>query len=175
MRKARGYFLVFLLVLFTAGLCIPQQFNMPVEGATRSSYNINSFWYYPWGKSGSHKGVDIFAKTGTNVKASVSGVIIFSGEIERGGKVVLLLGPKWRLHYYAHLNDVHVHTLDFIKGNKQIGTVGNTGNAINKPPHLHYAIVSIVPYFWRADAGREGWKKMFYLSPISFLQELPNG
>jgi len=41
---------------------IPQNLKMPVKGATESDYNANSFWFYPWGKSVTHKGVDIFAK-----------------------------------------------------------------------------------------------------------------
>ncbi|EMP01631.1 hypothetical protein LEP1GSC171_1035 [Leptospira santarosai str. HAI1380] len=35
-----------------------------MEGANQSSYSIDSFWFYPWGKSITHKGVDIFAKKG---------------------------------------------------------------------------------------------------------------
>ncbi len=46
---------------------------MPVAGATISSYNQNSFWAYPWGKSVTHKGVDIFAKEGTAVLSSTGG------------------------------------------------------------------------------------------------------
>jgi murein DD-endopeptidase MepM/ murein hydrolase activator NlpD len=78
---------------------------MPVEGATKSDYNKDTFWFYPWGKSVTHKGVDIFAKEGTNVKSSTWGIVLYSGKIEVGGNVVLILGPKWRLHYYAHLKD----------------------------------------------------------------------
>lgn len=79
---------------------------MPVEGATKSSYHPNSFWFYPWGKSITHKGVDIFAKNGTNVRSSTYGLVIYTGRLSMGGNVVLVLGPKWRLHYYAHLQEI---------------------------------------------------------------------
>jgi hypothetical protein len=49
-----------ILTIVIVGLILPQKFTMPVEGATKSSYNEKSFWYYPWGKSVTHKGVDIF-------------------------------------------------------------------------------------------------------------------
>ena len=55
---------------------------------------------------------------------------------------------------------------------KKIGTVGTTGNAVGKPPHLHYAVVTPVPYVWRMGAGQQGWKKMFYLNPDELPQEL---
>jgi peptidoglycan LD-endopeptidase LytH len=95
------------LVVLLIGLIIPQDFINPVENADKHSYNSKSFWFYPWGKSGTHKGVDIFAKEGTAVNSATGGLVIFKGEIERGGKIVLMIGPKWRLHYYAHLKDIH--------------------------------------------------------------------
>src|SRR5688572_10525611 len=94
--------LVFLATLI-AGYLIPQNFVSPVEGADKRSFNQRSFWYDPWGTSGTHKGVDIFAEAGTNVKSATGGLVLYAGTIEKGGNVILVLGPKWRLHYYAHL------------------------------------------------------------------------
>ncbi|MFN8260884.1 MAG: hypothetical protein U0X41_08140 [Chitinophagales bacterium] len=51
-----------------------------------------------------------------------------------------------------------------------IVSVGTTGNAKGKPPHLHYAITTLLPYFWRIDNSPQGWNKMFYLNPISYLE-----
>ena len=163
-------FALLLLILLSIGLIIPQHFENPVDKADPSSYNSKSFWYYPWGKSGTHKGVDIFAKEGTTVKSSTGGLVIFTGEIERGGKVVLIIGPKWRLHYYAHLNDITTGFFSCTSKGDKIGTVGTTGNAKGKAPHLHYSIMTLVPYPWRVDSDKQGWKKMFYLNPISYLE-----
>ena len=159
-------------ILLTVGLLIPQAFSMPVVGATRADYNQKSFWYYPWGKSGTHKGVDIFAKEGTPVQAAVSGIVLFSGEIEMGGNVVLMLGPKWRLHYYAHLKTIDTSLLSFVSRKEIIGSVGTSGNAAGKQPHLHYSILTLVPYVWQTDADHQGWKKMFYINPIPLLEEM---
>lgn len=95
-------FLVILLITII-GLLLPQRFRMPVENASKADYNPKTFWYYPWGKSVTHKGVDIFAKEGTNLYSSTSGLVIYSGKLNLGGNVILVLGPKWRFHYYAHL------------------------------------------------------------------------
>ncbi|MCE3226324.1 MAG: peptidoglycan DD-metalloendopeptidase family protein [Bacteroidetes bacterium] len=161
--------LIAVLIILFIGFLIPQDFTMPVKGADKGSYNQKSFWYYPWGKSGTHKGVDIFAKEGTPVTSATSGLVVYCGEISRGGNVVLVLGPKWRFHYYAHLNCIKTSVFSFVTNKKIIGTVGTTGNAKGKSPHLHYSISTLIPYVWRIDGDHQGWKKMFYLDPISYL------
>jgi murein DD-endopeptidase MepM/ murein hydrolase activator NlpD len=158
-------------VLLIAGFVIPQKIIMPVEGATRKSYSQNSFWAYPWGKSVTHKGVDIFAKKGTGVRPATGGIVLFKGTTPRGGNVVYILGPKWRIHYYAHLDKIKTKRLSFVSSGTVIGTVGNTGNAIGKPSHLHYTIKTIIPYPWRIDKSIQGKRKMFYLNPITYLNK----
>ena len=161
-----------LLVVITAGQLVPQYFVMPVKGACKSSYHPKSFWYYPWGLSGTHKGVDIFAKEGTSVGSSTPGMVLYCGQLSLGGNVVVILGPKWRLHYYAHLQKINATTFSLVASGEQIGTVGTSGNAAGKPAHLHYAIATLFPYFWRVDNEMQGWKKMFYLNPIDYLDAL---
>lgn len=162
-------FLIVLLLIILIGFLMPQRFFMPVKGTNKSSYHPNSFWFYPWGKSVTHKGVDIFVKQGTEVVSSTDGLVVYTGEIKMGGKVVLILGPKWRLHYYAHLDEIKTSLFSWTNAEETIGTVGATGNAKGKPPHLHYSIVTLFPYPWRIDADRQGWKKMFFLNPIDYI------
>jgi peptidoglycan LD-endopeptidase LytH len=160
------------LIALAIGFLLPQQFVMPVDKADKHSYNHETFWYYPWGKSVTHKGVDIFAKEGTKVFSATHGLVIYSGHLSMGGKVVAVLGPKWRIHYYAHLQEIHTSGLSLVKAGRQIGTVGTSGNARGTPPHLHYSIGTTLPYIWKADNGHHGWLKMFYLNPLDYLVEL---
>lgn len=169
--KKRYYLLIGLFVFLMMGFAIPQSINMPVEGAHQADYHPESFWYYPWGRSGTHKGVDIFAKKGTPIRSATHGLVISTGQIRLGGNYVLILGPKWRMHYYAHLNEIKTHGGSFVNQEDVIGTVGDSGNAAGKPPHLHYTIATLFPYFWRADSSPQGWKKIFYLNPIRYLEE----
>jgi murein DD-endopeptidase MepM/ murein hydrolase activator NlpD len=162
-------FIIFLIIL--AGYLIPQQLQMPVQGASIQSYAQNSYWAYPWGKSVTHKGVDIFAKRGTEINSATNGIVIFKGQIKLGGNVVMVLGPKWRLHYYAHLDSIQTGMFSIVSHSTPIGTVGTTGNAQGKPPHLHYTVKTIFPYPWRIDNSIQGWRKMFYLNPIVYLNE----
>jgi len=156
-----------LALVLLAGFIFPQRWHIPVKGATSSDWNQDSFWYYPWGRSGVHKGIDIFAKRGVPVVSSVDGLVISVDISPRGGKTVIVLGPKWRFHYYAHLDRIDTKRGRFVKAGGQLGTVGTSGNAQGKAPHLHYSIVTGVPYPWRIRGGRQGWKKMFFLDPGS--------
>lgn len=153
------------------GLIIPQNLKMPVVGADSNSYNHKTFWYEGWGTSIVHKGIDVFAKRGTRVNSATWGIVLLATEYGKGGKFIVVLGPKWRLHYYAHLDEIKTKPFSFVTQDTEIGTVGNTGNAITTPAHLHYGIGTLIPYLWRIDDAPLGWQKMFYLNPIDYLQE----
>ena len=159
-----------LLIIVLSGLIVPQDLTMPVNGATKADYNSKSFWYFPWGKSITHKGVDIFASKGVKISSATCGFVLSTGKVSRGGKFVLVLGPKWRLHYYAHLDKIKTAQYSFVTKKSLIGTVGSTGNAVGKSPHLHYSILTLIPYVWLIDSDKHGWKKMFYLNPITYLE-----
>ena len=55
--------------LLIIGLLIPEKIMIPVQGATSKDWNHNTFWYEPWGRSGVHKGIDIFGTKNTPVVA----------------------------------------------------------------------------------------------------------
>lgn len=103
--------------------------------------------------------------------SSTVGIVLFTSDGKKSGKFVTILGPKWRIHYYAHLDEVKTRPLAFVTQNTEIGTVGNTGNAATTPAHLHYSIATGVPYPWRIDDAPLGHLKMFYLNPIDYLEE----
>ena len=159
------------LLITVVGLCLPERFSVPVANMNKSDFNQNSFWAYPWGKSITHKGVDIFAPNGTPVHSSVDGLVIKHGTSERAGQYILVLGPKWRIHYFAHLSQINVTTGQYVKANTPIGAVGDTGNAQGKAPHLHFSIYSLVPLPWKIDKDVQSWKKMFFIDPIPYLNE----
>lgn len=158
------------LFVLAAGYAIPERLLIPVDNATTGDWNPDTFWYEPWGASGVHKGIDIFAPKGRNAVAAVDGIVVYMGHVRLGGNVIVILGPKWRLHYYAHLDTIRVVPGSLVNRGDVVGTVGNSGNAAGKPSHLHYSIVTPVPYPWLARAGTQGWKRMFYLDPDSKLR-----
>ena len=165
MKKAIISILLIFLVIICAGLAMPEKLVIPVEGASSNDWNHNTFWYEPWGSSGVHKGVDIFGAKGKPVQSATLGYVIYTGELGKGGNVVAVLGPKWRVHYYAHMQEVTVEKGTWLLQKDKVGTLGDTGNAKGKQPHLHYSIVSLIPLPWKATSETQGWKKMFFLNP----------
>lgn len=149
------------------GYLLPENGVLPVQGATVADWDPASFWYEPWGVSGVHKGIDIFAARGTPSVAAVAGIVTYAGTLSLGGNVVLILGPRWRLHYYAHMETISVQPGQAVRRGQPLGTVGDSGNARGKPPHLHYAIRTPFPIPWLFKSGTQGWKRMFYLDPVS--------
>jgi len=82
-----------------------------------------------------------------------------------GGRAIIILGPRWRFHYLAHLGQWHVSRFSFVARGQLVGEVGTSGNAAGKPPHLHYAITSLLPRPWRTSSATQGWKRMFFVDP----------
>lgn len=164
-------FLLLLLVVIIIGLLLPDNTQMPVEGATNADFNRNTFWFYPWGKSGVHKGVDIFARKGTPIYSACSGIVLYTGQYKYGGNVVIVLGPKWRFHYYAHLEEITARPYTRVNHESLIGTVGDSGNAKGKSPHLHYSISTFIPQFGHWGAEHQSFKKLFFVDPIPLIRE----
>ena len=170
--KFRYKILICVSLLLLIGFVIPERKTIPVLGATPSDWNANTFWYEPWGSSGVHKGVDIFATKGTPVIASTDMIILYRGVLKKGGNIIIGLGLKWRLHYFAHLKEVDKGVGFYSAKGRELGTVGDTGNALGKQPHLHFSILSIIPIPWLADGSTQGYKKAFYLDPIKYFNDL---
>jgi len=167
--KLRYKVITLISFILLLGVLVPDAKIIPVEGAKQSDWNKDSFWYEPWGTSGVHKGIDIFAKKGVLVVAPANLFVLYKGTIKKGGNIVVGLGPKWRLHYFAHLASVDNTTSFYMAAGNKIGAVGDSGNAQGKQPHLHYAILSLIPLPWKMDGTTQGYKKAFYINPIEYL------
>ena len=116
MLKTRYWIALTLLSVGALGGLLPETPTIPVQGATTRDWHPQSFWYYPWGRSGTHKGIDIFAQAGTPVLAATHGLVVHTGVDSLGGNIVLVLGSKWRLHYYAHLQDIDTQAWHWVTG-----------------------------------------------------------
>lgn len=84
-----------------------------------------------------HQGVDLYAKRATPVVAPVSGVVsAFPNRL--GGKAVHLSGDDGNGYYGAHL-DSYAKT-GRVSAGTVIGYVGNSGDAVGGPTHLHFEV-----------------------------------
>lgn len=93
--------------------------------------------------------------------------VLYAGHMPgKGGNIVITFAPKWRLHYYAHMDKVDATPLSIDSHGSQLGTVGNSGNADNTPSHLHFGMMSLIPKPLDIDDSRQSWKKAWYMNPI---------
>lgn len=86
-----------------------------------------------------HHGVDIFAPRGTPVIAAAEGRAE-AGTNRLGGNVVWQRVAGLGALYYAHLDSQAFDGDRVVRPGDTVGFVGNTGNAVTTPPHLHFGI-----------------------------------
>jgi murein DD-endopeptidase MepM/ murein hydrolase activator NlpD len=87
----------------------------------------------------SHRGIDIFAPAGTAVLAVDDGEAR-AGEDPKGGHVVFLKARNGASFYFAHLRDFAGTFPRTVRAGERIGSVGTSGNAQGKDPHLHFEV-----------------------------------
>jgi murein DD-endopeptidase MepM/ murein hydrolase activator NlpD len=85
-----------------------------------------------------HMGNDLFAPIGTPLVAVTDGSVFFQGD-PLGGNAAYVEGNDGNTYYYAHLND-YVGGARSVKAGELIGHVGDTGDASDAPPQLHFEI-----------------------------------
>lgn len=112
-----------------------------------SSGNPRYLSYWGAGRDGGrrkHEGIDIGARFRTPVLAAANGTIARTGNNRLGGKVVFLRDKETgNSLYYAHLDSQIALRGERVRVGDTIGLIGNTGNAIHTPPHLHFGIYTI--------------------------------
>ena len=113
---------------------------MPIAGVRVNQ--VADTWGAPRDGLLRHASQDIFAKRGTPVRSATDGVVWMIGTSVRSGTWVYVLGAGGRRYYYAHLERV----ASGLKEGQRVtmasvlGQVGNSGDAANTPPHLHFAM-----------------------------------
>ena len=110
----------------------------PVNFARISSRFTTKRYHPVLHKVRSHKGVDYAAKTGTPIRASGDGKVIFKGKKGGYGRVVMIQHGSKYTTLYAHLNSYNkkIRVGKRVKQGQTIAYVGKSGLATG--PHLHY-------------------------------------
>ena len=125
---------------------IDEQFVLEFPVDTQAVDPVRSFFGMPRdGGSREHHGIDIFAARHTPVVAAADGYVSRVGTSPRGGLHIWQRasdesGKAMGTLYYAHLEDISVTAGTWVDRGTPIGTVGNSGNAISTPPHLHFGL-----------------------------------
>ncbi len=85
-----------------------------------------------------HWGIDLRARRGTPVRASLSGKVVLARELYYTGKTVVIDHGCGIHTLYAHLSKLLVREGELVKRGKVIGKVGSTGRSTG--PHLHFGV-----------------------------------
>lgn len=129
-----------------------EKFVWPVKGKILSRFGLRRFLN---GKPRSpHRGLDLRASRGTEIKACNTGKVALTGNFFFGGNTVVLDHGQGILSLYMHLNTVRVKQGEKIQAGSPVGTAGSTGRATG--PHLHFALCT--------------WGEM--VNPLSVLPKL---
>lgn len=105
----------------------------PVPGA----HFVDDFGYVRPDTGHVHQGIDLFAPRRTPVVAPVTGTVMLDPN-PMGGKAIALWGVDGNRYYGAHL-DAYGKTGRVAAGTV-IGYVGNSGDAVGGPTHLHFEV-----------------------------------
>ena len=121
---------------------------MPVEGVYLSQ--VSDTWGAARSEGRTHEGVDIFARAGTPVYSATGGYVEWFGPYGVGGNTVTVVGGGGVRYYYAHLSRYAEGLTNgqAVTPDTRLGYVGNTGNALTTPPHLHFGVYT---GFWDAE------------------------
>lgn len=95
-------------------------------------------------RPGLHKGLDIANSIGTQINATASGIVIFSGWHGGYGRKVIIyhgrgLDGAIYTTVYAHLNKIYVNVGDEVRQGEVIGLMGSSGRSTGS--HLHYEVL----------------------------------
>ena len=107
-------------------------FQLPTDTS-----NVGGYEYNP----PVHNGLDYSGKTGNNIYAADTGVVIYAGWSTRGyGNTIVISHGNGYLTLYGHLMDggINVTCGSIVYGGSLIGYMGSTGNSSG--PHLHFEI-----------------------------------
>lgn len=111
------------------------KFQKPLNGTITSEFGDREAIID--GMTTDHKGIDIAANLGTNIKATMAGTVTVAEENSEYGKFIKIVNGDV-MTVYAHCQKLKVKVGDKIKIGQTIATVGSTGTSTG--PHLHLEI-----------------------------------
>ena len=106
-------------------------FLMPTRGRISSRYGMRN------GRM--HRGLDIAASTGTQIKAADGGKVVYAGYRGAYGNLVEIDHGNGYKTRYAHCSKILVKPGDKVYKGQHIANIGNTGRSTG--PHLHLEIL----------------------------------
>lgn len=112
------------------------RFIMPVGGLISTEFGMRRVVNNE--TRGYHKGIDISADIGTEIKAPNSGKVVMTGNYLLPGRFIIIDHGQGIVSTFYHLSRILVKVVDFVKQRQIIGKVGATG--MSTGAHLHWGM-----------------------------------
>jgi murein DD-endopeptidase MepM/ murein hydrolase activator NlpD len=125
----------------------------PVDGRLMGAFGERTDPFS--GEGAFHTGVDISATTGTPIRATADGIVVFAQMFSGYGRLIRINHGGGVETYYAHLSRFYVQEGQDVRRGEVIGAVGSSGRVT--APHLHYEVrlggAPVNPYRYLAKAS----------------------
>jgi hypothetical protein len=126
--------------------------SWPVEGPVLRPFVAEDDPY----AGGQHRGIDIGAPTGADVRAPATGVVSFAGQLPREGRCLTIRTEDGFSITLVHLGSIALPVGTAVGEGEVVGTIGPSGEPEGPEPYVHLGI--------RLTADPNG-----YLDPLSLL------
>lgn len=123
----------------------------PVQGEITSKFGVRE--HPKHGKEDFHTGIDISVSTGSEIRATADGIVVFSGYQGTNGNVIMIKHGYGFTTVYAHNLKNLVTVGQKVKRGEVIALSGSTGSTTG--PHLHYEV----------------WQNNKPVNPLTYLKE----
>ena len=129
--------------------------SLPVRGKILNKFGRQKDRQY--GSFIVHNGIDIKARSGTPVRSIFNGKILYTGELEGYGNMVIIGHGKDYHSLYGHLDSIKVKPNQIVKAGDVIGRSGDTGSLVGETLYLEMRKKGkpIEPVRWFKTARRK--------------------
>ena len=129
--------------------------SLPVRGKILNKFGRQKDRQY--GSFIVHNGIDIKARSGTPVHSIFNGKILYTGELEGYGNLVIIGHGKDYHSLYGHLDSIKVKPNQIVKAGDVIGRSGDTGSLVGETLYLEMRKKGkpIEPVRWFKTARRK--------------------
>ena len=110
------------------------RFQWPCRGEVTSPFGARNIF----GAEDFHRGTDIAAPLGTEIRAAAAGTVCLAGEQGSYGNLVQVDHGNGYVTYYAHCSTLLVSEGDWVDQGQTVALVGVTGRSTG--PHCHFEI-----------------------------------
>ncbi len=111
-------------------------FQLPVSAPVSSSFGTRMDPFTRQVRF--HRGLDLAAPAGTEVRAAMAGEVVLAGYQQGYGNTVVVQHAGGVQTRYAHLGPLQVNKGDPVAAEQVLGSVGSTGRSTG--PHIHFEV-----------------------------------